>query len=137
MAVLAAISVNSALLYLAQRQLANTAASAAVAGAGAISQSAFYHSGQLVLSPRRASAIAEQAVASEAPGAARSIAVSVVVSGNEVCVSLAGKAQAIFGSRLPGGWSHATVRAAAAATPALGGRPVPHVQPGCMPAAGA
>ncbi len=119
--VLAAISVNSAATYLAQRQLANTAASAAIAGAGATSQSAFYHSGLIVLSPRRAGYIARRAVAAEAPRSATLTSVSVTIRGGNVCVSLSATVRPVFAANLIGRWATTPIRASAVASPVLYG----------------
>ncbi|MHB8295883.1 MAG: pilus assembly protein TadG-related protein [Acidimicrobiales bacterium] len=121
--VLGAIAVDSAQVYLGQRQLSDAAAAAAHDAAGAISSSAFYGTGTVMLDPARATAVADQATAAEHLGTGVQLAapVTVAVSGDQVCVSLTGVVLPVFGRALPGIGRGQSVTAFAVASD-VGGR---------------
>lgn len=131
LAILGAIAIDSASVYLGQRELANTAQSAALDAAGAVSRSAFYSSpgGSIVLNPQRAAALADRAVAAAANSSVVVTSVAVQVRGDQVCVSLRGEVPAIFGRALPGVPPNTSVQAVSVATAAVAtDRVVPQAQ---------
>ena len=101
--VLASIAVDSAAVFLGQRQLAEVAATAATDATGAISESTFYRSGAIALDPAEAQRIAAASVAAQnLHGGALTGPVRVVVVGRQVCVSMSGQVPLIFGRAVPG-----------------------------------
>lgn len=126
--ILAAIAVDSAVTFLGQRQLENTATSAATDAAGALSYSGFYRQGHVALDPMTARRVALASVAAQSLGGlALSGPVQVEVVGRQVCVSLDARVHRIFGQSVPGISDTTTVRARASATAAGDiGTVVPH-----------
>jgi hypothetical protein len=119
--VLGSIAVDSAAVFLGQRQLAQAAATAATDAAGAISESAFYQSGTIALDPAEAQQIAVASVAAQdLHGVTLTGGVRVTVVGRQVCVSLSGKVPMIFGKALPGVPRAISVHATSVATAAGG-----------------
>ena len=113
--VLAAIAVDGAVVFLAQREVASAAAAAANDAATAVDESAFYGAtGDVVIDAARAAGVAQAAVAARSirgvriDGAAR-----VVVDGRRVCVEVAGHAPLVVGRALTG---HAGVAVSSRAT---------------------
>ncbi|MGH9065985.1 MAG: hypothetical protein ACRD0J_00445 [Acidimicrobiales bacterium] len=126
--VLGALAVDSAAVFLGQRQLASAAQSAATDATSALSQAAFYQGGRVELDPAAARQVALASVAAQdLSGVHLTGPVSVQVAGRQVCVSLTGTVPPIFGRAIPGIGSATTVRARATATAAGDHGPtVPH-----------
>lgn len=117
--VLAAIAVDSAVVFLGQRQLGDAAAAAANDTASALSDSAFYRAGSVSLDPTVARRVADASLAAQDHSSVTIDGpVDVKVDGRQVCVSLTGRVNAIFGRAIPGIPHATTVRARATATPA-------------------
>ncbi|HEY1634569.1 MAG TPA: hypothetical protein VGF64_07420, partial [Acidimicrobiales bacterium] len=117
--VLAAIAVDSATVFLGQRQLGDAAAAAANDAASALSDPSFYRSGQVALDPSIAQRVADASVTDQdRSGVLIDGPVDVRVAGRQVCVSLTGHVEAIFGRAIPGVPHATTVRARATATAA-------------------
>ena len=117
--VLAAIAVDSAVVFLGQRQLGDAAAAAANDAASALSDPSFYRAGSVDLDPIVARRVADASVAAQDhSGFTINGPVDVQVEGRQVCVSLTGRVEAIFGRAIPGVSHVATVRARATATAA-------------------
>jgi Flp pilus assembly protein TadG len=115
--VLASIAVDSAAVFLGQRQLAQAAATAATDAAGAISESTFYQSGAIALDPAEAQRLAAASVAAQnLHGVTLTGAVRVIVVGRQVCISMSGQVPLIFGRALPGVPKAIGVHATAVAT---------------------
>ena len=118
---LAAIAFDSAVVFLAERELANVAAAAANdAATQALDRSAFYADGTVRLDPERARQVAETAVAVRGPdwlepGSTR---VAVVVDPDEPAVTVTVSAEAgyVFARAIPGVDGTASVAATASAT---------------------
>lgn len=122
--VLAAIAVDSAAIFLGQRQLENAAAAAATDAAGALSYPGFYRQGHIALDPLAARRVALSSVTAQSLGAmALDGPIDVEVVGRQVCVSLTARVNRIFGQSLPGVAAATTVRARATATAAGDGSP--------------
>lgn len=131
MVVLGAIAVDSALVYLGQRQLVDAADSAATNAAGGISESAFYGSptgggGRIVLSANRADRLAAATISNQDLSAVTLSSTQVEVAGRQVCVRLSGVVHPIFGSALPGHPFDVGVTAVATATAASPGVALQH-----------
>lgn len=126
--VLGAIAVDSAAVYLGQHQLAGAAQSAATDATAALAPASFYGGGTVTLDPARARQLALDSVGAEDLQGVRLAGPAVVqVLGRQVCVSLVGTVQEIFGRALPGMPGSTTVRARATATAAGDlGPVVPH-----------
>jgi Flp pilus assembly protein TadG len=117
--ILGAIAVDSAAVFLGQRQLAEAAATAATDAAGAISEPTFYRSGMITLDPAEAQRLAEASVAAEnLHGVQITGPVRVTVAGRQVCVSLSGRVPTIFGRAVPGVPRVTSIHATATATAA-------------------
>jgi hypothetical protein len=117
--VLAAIAVDSAVVFLGQHQLDDAAAAAAHDAASALSDPGFYRSGSVDLDPTVARRMADASVAAQdRSGVTIDGPVDVQVEGRQVCVSLTGHVEAIFGRAIPGVPHATTVRARATATAA-------------------
>lgn len=115
--ILAAIAVDSAAVFLGQRQLAEAAATAATDAAGAISAPTFYRTGTITLDPSEAERRATASMAAEDLHAVKLAGpIRVTVAGRQVCVSLTGQVPVIFGRALPGMPRATTVHATATAT---------------------
>lgn len=115
--VLASIAVDSAAVFLGQRELAEAAATAATDAAGAISESTFYRTGIITLDPSEAQRLAATSVAAQdLHNVTLAGPIEVTVAGRQVCVSLTGKVPVIFGRALPGVPQATTVHATATAT---------------------
>lgn len=117
--ILAAIAVDSAVVFLGQRQLGDAAAAAADDAATALSDQSFYRGGSVDLDPSVARQVADASVAAQdRSGVTIDGPVDVQVEGRQVCVSLTGHVEAIFGRAIPGVPHSTTVRARATATAA-------------------
>jgi len=118
---LASIAFDSAVVFLAERELANVAAAAANdAATQALDRSAFYADGTIRLDPERARQVAESAVALRGPdwlepGTTR---VVVTVDPDEPVVTVTVEAEAgyVFARAVPGVGGTAAVDATARAT---------------------
>lgn len=120
--ILGAIAVDSARLFLAQRELGDAAAAAAndVATA-ALDEGSFYRSGgALRLDPVRAGQVASAAVAARSPAGSAWDEPEVQVVGRQVCVTLRATVAPLFARAVPGAGAARTVTARATATAAGG-----------------
>lgn len=122
MMVLGAIAVDSARLFLAQRELADAAAAAANdAVAASLSDDAFYRSGgRLEIDAAHAVRTVDAAVQARAPQAMTLDRPAVTVAGRQVCVELRATVEPLFARVVPGAGAPRTVTARATAT-AVGG----------------
>lgn len=128
MMILGAIAVDSARLFLAQRELGDAAAAAAndVATA-ALDEGSFYRSGgELRIDPVRAGQVAAAAVVARSPAGSAWDGPDVQVGGRQVCVTLRATVRPLFARAIPGAGSDRTVTARASAT-AAGGSEGPEV----------
>lgn len=117
--VLGAICVDSAVVFLAQRDLANrTAATANDIAGSAVSDSAFYgERGLLFLDDRRASAFARLAFsADQVPGGYESWAGDATTDGAHVRVEATARVRSIFAKAIPGAPDSTEVHARSEAT---------------------
>ena len=97
--VLAAIAVDGAVVFLAQRELAGAAAAAANDAATGVDEGAFY-AGEVALDGGRAAETAVQAVAARRPHGVDVVgSPDVVVAGTTVTVVVAGRVRPPFGHR--------------------------------------
>jgi Flp pilus assembly protein TadG len=124
--VLGALAVDSAVVFLAQRELVNAAAAAANdAAAEALDDAALYQRGSVAVDPARADLVAARSLAARAPaGVVLTGPPLVRVRAGQVCVSVEGRVDRLFGAALPGVGEAAPVRARAAAS-ATDGSAVP------------
>jgi hypothetical protein len=112
--VLGAICVDSAIVFLAQRDLANRAAAAANDIAGfAVSDASFYRAdGAVVLDEQRADAfVALSFPADRVPGGFDTWSADAEVAGDEVTVVAEARVRSVFARAMPGGADSTTVRA--------------------------
>lgn len=123
--ILGAIAVDSAVVFLAERELANaTAAAANDAAAAAVSDAAFYGSGEVVIDENEARHVAADALRLRLPegGPVGAISLSgdpeVLVSGRHVCVTARATVRHIFARAIPGVAREAHVSARSTATAA-------------------
>ena len=119
MIVLGAIAVDSAVVFLAQRELANVAAGAANdAATRAIDESAFYERGQVVLDVEAARRVALESLRRRGPRYVDTSSAQVAVGSGAPTVTVRVEASVdyVFAKALPGVRHSATVRAAATAT---------------------
>ena len=115
--VLGALVVDNATIWLGQRELGSAAGVAATDAASAISDSAFYGSGEVVLDPAQAVSTALRSVAAQdLSGVVLIGAPSVQLQGRQVCVSLTGEVRPIFGRVIPGFGGMRVVHGRATAT---------------------
>ena len=123
---LAAIAVDSAIVFMAQRQAGDIAAAAANDAAGAaLSEGAFYGGGAVALDPARVATVAADAVAARGGGLDLVGPPSIVVRGRQVCVTVQARVRYLFSPAVPGAPRGRTVTARAAATAVEGTRAVP------------
>jgi Flp pilus assembly protein TadG len=129
--VLGAIAVDSAVAFLGQREVSNAAAAAANDAAGAaLSDSAFYGSGTLVVDPVAARTVAVRAVSARLSRGVEVESVDVEVAGPSVCVTVRGRVPYVFARSLPWTPSSALVTGQAGAVAVAGGAAVP-INPLC------
>ena len=122
----AAIAVDSAIVFMAQRQAGDVAAAAANDAAGAaLSEGAFYGGGTVDIDPARASAVVAEVVAARGPGLDLVGPPAVVVNGRQVCVTVQARVRYLFSPAVPGAPRNRTVTARAAATAVEGRGAVP------------
>jgi Flp pilus assembly protein TadG len=122
--VLGAIAVDSAVTFLAQRELMNAAAAAANdAATSALVDRSFYEGGgALVLDRARAEQVAATSIAASQPqGLALQGAPVVNVDGASVCVELTARVHHLFAHAIPGVAHDTTVSARASATAVAAG----------------
>lgn len=114
--VLGAIAVDFGGVFLAQRQLANSAAAAANdAATQSIDLSHFYATGEVRLLQDLAAAVAERSVAAKGLHHLSVAVEDVRVEGSTVTVVLRGRADYLFAQVLPGGPDGAAVTASSEA----------------------
>ena len=114
--ILGSIAVDSAIVFLGQRELENFTASAATSAASAgLDASAFYTDHRIVIDPERADAIA-QAMRSEIGAGVHDVQVVVTVNDSQVTVSATGTVDDLFAPVIPGVRHQWSVRATARAT---------------------
>ena len=132
--VLAAITVDAAIAFLGQREVANAVVGAANDAAGqGVGNAAFYQGGRVDLDPATAQQLAvDRVTAVLDPERFRDLAVDVAVSPSSspgcpptVRVSASARVATLFAAAIPGGPSHRDVRATAVAHPSQAD------QPGC------
>lgn len=117
--VLGAIAVDFAVVFLAERELANVAAAAANdAATRAVDRDRFYADGTVELDPATAARVAEQVVAVGGPRYAEGLEVGVTVDRSRPVVTVEVQAEVdyIFAKAIPGARHSATVQAVATAT---------------------
>ena len=123
--ILGAIAVDSAVVFLAERELANaTAAAANDAATAAVSDAAFYGAGEVTIDPAQAQQVAVDALRLRLPEGGPVGAISltgdpeVLVSGRQVCVTARATVRHIFARAIPGVAREAHVSARSTATAA-------------------
>lgn len=136
--ILAALAVDAAVVFLAQRQLADATAAAANDAAGAaVSDHRFYEQGEVVIDRMEADGVARQAFAVHLPDADPSARLrltgspDVVVAGATVCVAADAVVELIFSPALPGLRGEVRVSARSTATAAGNGSPAIPRRPFC------
>ncbi|MHB1534002.1 MAG: hypothetical protein ACYC1D_05205 [Acidimicrobiales bacterium] len=119
--ILGAIAVDSANLFLAQRQLSDAlAAAASDASTAGLSNQAFYTRGQVLIDPRLAAPVVCQAVAAQSASDLRDVHLFIAVTGPVIEVRGTANVDAVFGRALPG-VGRQEVQAAATAVASGGG----------------
>ena len=115
--VLVAIVLNSATVYLGQRELSRMAATAATDATAAVDQRAFYLTGAVSIEPSLAEAIAGRSLVGQSSEAVvLDGPPMVIVKGRQVCVELSGTVRPVFGRSLPGAGAGTTIHARSTAT---------------------
>lgn len=116
--VLGAIAVDSATIFLAQRELVNAAAAAANdAAAAAMDDAAFYEDGDVVIDAARAREVALSALAARSVSGVTIVgAPEVLVDGDRVQISIRGSVPLVFSPAVPGVRADITIAATASAT---------------------
>jgi hypothetical protein len=125
--ILAAIAVDSAAMFLGQRQLVSALSAAANDAAGAaISRSSFYASGVVTVDPVLAASVVCQSVAAQGDGGLHDVIVSIAVDGPVIGVRGTAMVNEVFGRLLPGLHQHqVSAVATAMATPGPAPSPPP------------
>lgn len=113
--VLGALSVDAAVVFLAQRQLANAAVAAANDAAAAVDVEVYYDDGSLRLLPAQAEAVAEASVERLQLDHLDGLSADVSVGQGVVEVTLTASVDHIFSGAVPGGRDAAEVAATAVA----------------------
>ncbi len=113
--VLGALAVDAAVVFLAQRQLANAAVAAANDAAAAVDVERFYGDGSLRLSPTGAQQVAEESVARVDLDHLDDVRATVSVSDDAVEVTITAAVDHIFSGAVPGGPTRAELAATAVA----------------------
>lgn len=134
--VLGSIAVDSAIAFMAQRELTSAAAAAANDAAGAaVDDPAFYGQGggtpgRIILNGPAAEEMAVAALEKrDVPGVSDPHP-TVTVTGDQVCVTITGRVGHIFAKAIPGGPRERTVTGRAVATAVQGDRGPVRVQAG-------
>jgi Flp pilus assembly protein TadG len=115
---LGALAVDHALVFMAERQVANLAAAAANdAATAAVDRAELYAGGAVVLDPARARAAAEATVGTQLPGRIDGVALDVLVDpvAATVTVHVTGTVPFLFSDAVPGAAGQAAVGATATA----------------------
>lgn len=129
---LAAIAVDSAIVFMAERQAGDVAAAAANDAAGAaLSEGAFYRGGAVDLDPARVTDVVADAVAARGAGLELVGPPVIAVRGRQVCVTVQARVRYLFSPAVPGMPRARTVMARAAATAVEGQRAVPSASSLC------
>jgi hypothetical protein len=126
--ILGAIVVDSAIVFLAHRELNNRAAAAANdAAAVALQEAAYYDGARVCLDPAVVGEVVDAAFSRDRlPSAVRSAEASAVVAGRTVTVSVRAEVPLVFAPAVPGvdRTASVTTRVAVTARGAAGGAPV-------------
>ena len=124
--VLGALAVDSAAVFLGQRQLGDAAAAAANDAAGAaVDNGTFYRSGVVALDPAMAGRVVCETLNAQASGNLSHLEVAVAVNGNAVGVRASAQVSTVFGHALPGVGDHHVSALAVAYTSGGAGRTPP------------
>jgi hypothetical protein len=125
--ILGALAVDSAAMFLGQRQLGDATAAAANDAAGAaVDNAAFYRSGVVTLDPAIAGRVVCQALNAQASPNLSHLQVAVAINGNAVGVRASARVSAVFGHALPDvGNHHVSVVAVAYTSGGTGGTTPP------------
>lgn len=113
--VLGTLAVDAAVVFLAQRQLANAAVAAANDAAAAVDVQRFYGDGSLRLLPAQAQQVAEDSLGRLELDHLGELRSDVSVGDGEVEVTLTASVEHIFSGAVPGGPDTAEVAATAVA----------------------
>lgn len=116
--VLGAIAVDFAIVFMAEREVANLSAGIANDAAGALDDAAFFEQGEVVIDPARAEAIVADVIALRPQDTVEADCAPTAVAADEIEVTCQGRVPLIFAPALPGGLGtfdvEATSRARAA-----------------------
>jgi hypothetical protein len=114
--ILGAIAVDFAVIYTAQREVANLTAGLANDAAGAVDEDAFFTTGDFRIDRGRAQRVVRQVVATRPDDTLRVSCPTVVLEQADVIrVGCVGTIDLVFSQALPGGISPYTVRASSTA----------------------
>lgn len=113
--VLGALAVDSAAVFLAQRQLANTAVAAANDAVGAVDADRYYGDGIFRLDPAQVHRVAQDSVARAGLDHLDNVVAVASVEGDAVEVTIRAQVDHIFSGAVPGGRDQADVAATAVA----------------------
>jgi hypothetical protein len=114
--ILGAIAVDFAVIYTAQREVANLTAGLANDAAGAVDEDAFFTTGDFRIDRGRAQRVVQQVVATRPDDTLRVSCPTVVLEQADVIrVGCVGTIDLVFSQALPGGLSPYTVRASSTA----------------------
>lgn len=113
--VLGALAVDSAAMFLAQRQLANAAVAAANDAVAAVDIDAYYGEGTFRLEPARVQQVAQESVERSGLDHLHGLVAVATVQGDVVEVTLTARVDHIFSGAVPGGGDTAEVAATAVA----------------------
>lgn len=113
--VLGALAVDSAAVFLAQRQLANAAVAAANDAVAAVDVDTYYGDGSFRLDRARVQQVAEETVARRGLDHLDAVVAVATVQGAAVEVSITAQVDHIFSGAVPGGRTTADVAATAVA----------------------
>ncbi len=124
--VLGAIAVDSAVVFLGQRELGSAVAAAANDAAGAaFADAPFYEGGRVEIDVARAREVAAASLAARAPrGLEFTGPPEVAVVGRQLCVTARARVNRVFAPGIPGAARVATLTAHVAATLAEPGVPI-------------
>lgn len=111
--VLGALAVDSAAVFLAQRQLANAAVAAANDAVAAVDVDVYYGEGSFRLEPVRVQRVAQESVERSGLDHLDGVVAVATVEGNMVEVTITAQVEHIFSGAVPGGRATADVAATA------------------------
>jgi uncharacterized membrane protein len=115
--VLGAIAVDSAVVFLGQRELGSAVAAAANDAAAAMADAPFYEAGAVQIDVPRAERVAAASLAARASTELELLGPpEVIVTGRQVCVRARARVAHVFSPGVPGAARTSTVSAAATAT---------------------